>query len=558
MNFGILCNGNCLQQWQLETIKHLVSGGHIFSLLIVNAEPVPHRQFYEKLLNYPYSKFICRAWFRYMIKPAAKQNVDISDYYQNLPEVSCVTMRKGYAEYFQHEDIESIKSYKLDFILRFGFGIIKGDILEGAKYGVWSYHHDDDRKYRGVPTGFWEIWFNDPVNAAILQQLTNQIDSGIILHKAYFATINHSWQANLDNLLKSTTEWPLQVCRDIENGNTEFLSVKNSPESAIYKLPGNLKMFLFLLKVFKNKFRFHFRDLFITEKWNVGIIPIEAAELVKQGEFTIPEPIWLDLVAKKSEYHADPFGFVQDGHFHIVCEEYDYSSAQGVLTSWEIERESGKVQRKSNALTKNYHLAYPYLFEYEGIQYCIPENSEAGNVDLYSFDITNGALVFEQTLIENLQAVDPSLFFYDGFWWLFFTDRVSTNERLHIWYSASLLGPYTAHANNPVKVDIRSSRPAGNPFVIDGKLFRPAQDCSIRSGRRICINQVLSITPTSFYEKEFTLLNPGNNSKYSKGMHTFCITGGAVIVDGKRESFIWQAFRRKLTGKFNKLVKYSS
>ena len=555
MNFGILCNGNYLQQWQLETIQHLVSGGHTFSLLIVNANTVSKQPFSQRILNYPYSKFICRAWFRYMIKAEAKKGVLISDFYPNLPEISCKTIRKGYAEYFYQEDIEAIRSHKLHFILRFGFSIIKGDILEAAEYGIWSYHHDDDRKYRGVPTGFWEIWFNDPVNAAILQRLTSQIDSGFILHKAYFATINHSWKANLDKLLKSSTEWPLQVCRDIENGNTEFLSVKNSPESVLYKLPGNLKMVLFLLKVFKNKIRFHFRDLFITEKWNVGVISVGVAELVKQGEFSIPEPVWLDLEVKKSVYHADPFGFVENGNFHLVCEEYNYASAKGVLTSMEIDRESGKVRRKSKALIKSYHLAYPYLFEYEGVHYCIPENSEAGNVDLYRFDKTEGALFFEQTLIENLQAVDPSLFFYNGFWWLFFTDRISTNERLHIWYSANLRGPYTSHANNPVKTDIRSSRPAGNPFVIDGKLFRPAQDCSIRSGRRICINQVVSITPTTFQEKEFTLLNPDRKSKYSKGMHTFCIAEGDVIVDGKKESFIWQAFLRKLSSKIHKLVK---
>jgi hypothetical protein len=38
-------------------------------------------------------------------------------------------------------------------------------------------------------------------------------------------------------------------------------------------------------------------------------------------------------------------------------------------------------------------------------------------------------------------------------------------------------------------------------------------------------------------------------------MHTFCVTDGAVIVDGKLESFIWQAFARKLAFKFNKVVK---
>jgi len=555
MNFGILCNGNTFQKWQIDAIRLLVEGGHSCKLLIVNTNPVPTQRFREKLIQYPYSKFLCRFWFRYMIKPEAKREVDFTDFYNNIPEISCLTTAKGISEYFDKDDVGKIQSANLDFILRFGFGIIKGEILDAAKYGIWSYHHDDDRKYRGVPTGFWEIMFGDPVNAAILQRLTRKIDSGIILHKAYFATINHSWEANLNNLLQSSTEWPLQACREIENGNTEFLSVTNSPESAIYKMPENLRMIHFLLKVFVNKLRFHFRDLFRTEKWIVGIIPLMAEKLIQAGEYSIPEPVWLKFNTNKSVYHADPFGFMKDGNYHIICEEYDYSNPKGIITSLQVDGQTYQISKKVAALEKDYHLAFPYLFEYENIQYCIPENSAGGNVDLYRFDISTGELIFEQTLIENLQAVDATLFFHDGFWWLFFTDKISTNERLNIWYSSTMRGPYSPHANNPVKTDIRSSRPAGKPFMLEGKLLRPAQDCSVRSGRRICINQISKLSPAEFSESEYSIMNPAVGSEFPDGMHTFCVTDGAVIVDGKSECFIWQAFARKVSAKINKVIK---
>lgn len=555
MNFGILCNGNTFQQWQLQTIRTLIDGGHTCTMLIVNDNPFEKQSFSNKLIHYPYSEMLFRFWFRFMMNPEAKKSVEITDLNLELPEIKCFTQKKGYAEYFYETDVDSIKAYRLDFILRFGFGIIKGGILEAAKYGVWSYHHDDDRKYRGVPTGFWEIMFGDPVNAAILQRLTDKIDSGVILHKAYFATINHSWLANLNNLLQSSTEWPLQVCRKIENGNTEFLSVANSPESAIYKLPGNLKMLRFLLKVAVNKLRFHYRDLFLTEKWNVGIVALPVEKLMQPGTYTIPKPVWLNTDMEKSVYHADPFGFVKDDNYHIVCEEYDYKTAKGVITSFQVDRQTNRIFKKSIALEKDYHLAFPYLFEYENNHYCIPENSEGGNVDLYRYDISEGKLVIEQTLIENLKAVDSSLFLHDGMWWLFFTDKISTNERLHIWYSKNLEGPYASHSNNPVKVDIRSSRPAGNLFILNGKLLRPAQDCSVRSGRRITINEVLKLSPNEFVETEYAILDTAADSKWRDGMHTFCVTDGAVIVDGKRECFIWQAFARKLSAKFKKVVK---
>lgn len=555
MKFGVLCNSNTFQQWQFESVRLLIESGHSCDLLIVNANSKVPQSFHHKLSNYPFKNLLCRAWFRYIIKPDAKQDVDITHFYKNITEIKCVTSRKGFSEFFESADIEKIKSYNLDFILRFGFGIIKGEILDAAKYGVWSYHHDDDRKYRGVPTGFWEIMFNDPVNAAILQRLTSKIDSGIILHKAYFSTIDHSWEANLNNLLTNSSEWPLQVCRKIENGDTEFLTLTNAPESAIYKLPENVKMLRFLIKLVKNKIRFHYRDLFLTEKWNVGMIPLPVEKLVQAGSHSLHEPVWLNIDSVKSIYHADPFGFVKDGKYYIICEEYNYKNAKGFLTCFQADAKTYLLSHKVTALEKDYHLAYPYLFEYKNTQYCIPENSAGGNLDLYRFDFGEGKLVFEQTLIKNLQAVDATLFFYDANWWLFFTDKTSTNERLHIWFSSNLRGPYEPHANNPVKVNIRSSRPAGKPFVVDGKLLRPAQDCSIRSGRRITVNQIIKLTQTDFYEIEYATLSPSATSKYRDGMHTFCVTDGAVIVDGKNEIFIWQAFVRRLTGKLKKFIK---
>jgi len=254
-------------------------------------------------------------------------------------------------------------------------------------------------------------------------------------------------------------------------------------------------------------------------------------------------------------YHADSFGFVKSNQFQIICEEYDFGNPKGILVSMLADFKTHQVSRKVIALEKSTHLAYPYLFENEGNYYCIPENATSGTIDLYRYNVSDGRLFFEKTLIDNIQAVDPTLFLFNGLWWLFFTDKKSTNERLHIWYSTDMSGPFLPHLGNPVKVDIRSARPAGNPFVADGKLFRPSQDCSIRSGRRICINHVIKLSATEFVEEEYTILEPSKKSKYSAGMHTFCVTNCVIIVDGKREIFIRQAFTRKLSIKINRLFK---
>ena len=555
MEFGILCNGNIFQQWQLESIRLLIEAGHTCRLLVVNNNKVQEQGFVDKWLHYPWSKLLCRVWFRYRIKPEAKNPVDINTLLPGLPALHCITARKGISEYFSPADVEYIKSCKLDFMLRFGFGIIKGDILDAATYGVWSYHHDDDRKYRGVPTGFWEIMFGDPVNAAVLQRLTHQIDSGIILHKAYFATINHSWEANLNNILQRSVEWPLQVCRRIREGETEFLAVEKAPETKIYKTPGNFRMLWFILKVTFNKLKFHYNELFRAEKWQIGLIDPGAEAIIHHGEQTLPELQWIPVQTRKSVYHADPSGFIHQGFIHLLCEEYDYASGKGIIVSLKLDAATKKILRKVVALEKDYHLAFPFVFEFENNFYCIPENSEGSNVDLYLYDIETGLLVFNKTLVHGLKAVDPTLFCHDNLWWLFFTDKTSTNERLHAWYSENIFGPFTPHANNPVKVDIRSSRPAGIPFMQGSMLLRPAQDCSIRSGRRIYLNQVVKLTKTEFLEMEYAVLNPSPTSGYRDGMHTFNMVNGLIIADAKRECFIWQSFAKKIVEKIKRFKK---
>src|SRR5690606_18407971 len=146
-------------------------------------------------------------------------SVDASAYFKGVPVITCSTILKGkFSQYFKEEDIKLIKERKLDFILRFGFNIIRGEILQAASYGVWSFHHDDPLKYRGGPPGFWEIYNHDYANGAILQRLTDTLDSGIVLKKGYFKTRLYSYQKNIESLYSGSADWPALVCKDILSG----------------------------------------------------------------------------------------------------------------------------------------------------------------------------------------------------------------------------------------------------------------------------------------------------------------------------------------------------
>jgi hypothetical protein len=95
---------------------------------------------------------------------------------------------KRFVHRFPDDALKLIRKKDLDMILRFGFNILRGDILTAAQYGVWSYHHGDNDYYRGGPAHFWELHEGNPISAGVLQRLTEDLDSGLVLCKGYFAT----------------------------------------------------------------------------------------------------------------------------------------------------------------------------------------------------------------------------------------------------------------------------------------------------------------------------------------------------------------------------------
>ena len=67
-----------------------------------------------------------------------------------------------------------------DVVVRFGFGLLTGDILDATEYGVLSFHPADIRKYRGL--GAPQAWLDgQPRVGLTLQRLSETVDGGEIV-----------------------------------------------------------------------------------------------------------------------------------------------------------------------------------------------------------------------------------------------------------------------------------------------------------------------------------------------------------------------------------------
>jgi hypothetical protein len=192
-------------------------------------------------------------------------------------------------------------------------------------------------------------------------------------------------------------------------------------------------------------------------------------------------------------------------------------------------------------------MSYPFLFRHEGEIYCVPETSEAREVALYQAERFPYRWTRVCTLLADVAALDPTLFQWEGRWWLMCTHGDSRpQETLFIYYSHSLRGPWAAHRRNPVVIDIRSARPAGTPFLHRGALYRPAQDCSGRYGGSITVTRVLELSPASFRQEIVRTVRPDLHGPYRHGMHTLSAAGDITLVDGCRLIFSRRAFTHQL------------
>jgi hypothetical protein len=241
-----------------------------------------------------------------------------------------------------------------------------------------------------------------------------------------------------------------------------------------------------------------------------------------------------EVIPPKDRFWADPHVIQTDGHYFIFVEEYIFKNGKAHVSVIEMD-EQGACREPVRALERDYHLSYPFVFQCEGQYYMVPESAEKGTIELYECTEFPHKWKFRMNLMENVNAVDTTLFHYQGKWWLF--TGMADDEgllplvQLFLFFSNDLLtGEWTPHPLNPIEPDITRARPAGRLFARNGKIFRPSQDCSRTYGYGFYLNEVLLLSEAEYLEREWISVKPDWDKKV-KATHTFTREGQLTITD---------------------------
>lgn len=403
-------------------------------------------------------------------------------------------------------------------------------VLEEASFGLWSMIHFNQNSEPLQLPGYREILRKDPyaVSAVVVRDKGNP--SGRIIQKSWSRIDAKSITRSQEMLYsKSVAMIPRCLHRlyeqralpvEVEKSDIPNGKVRTNPFSVGIN---GIKHSSRIAKEFFHK---------ATARGQWFLMYSFENSLWNGGEEFIP------IFPPKDAFWADPFVVEDKGNYYIFYEELPYSSNKGHIACISLNKETGEPEKSFEVLKKAYHLSYPFIFTYEGDYYMIPESCENRSIELYRAKSFPKDWEFVGNLKEDIDAVDTTLFFHQGYWWMFSSiaeqEGALHDDELSLFYADSPLSRnWTPHPLNPIVSDVRKARMAGQIFQHEGKLIRPAQDCSGLYGRAFSFFEIEELNPENYREKLIQKIEPSWNPKISR-THTFNRQEGLKVIDGYR------------------------
>jgi hypothetical protein len=545
LKVGLLVDSLVQPRWVRRVVETIQTSECARVTLLIQNTPPPRqrptlgRRWLDRRRHLLYSIYtrVDDYLFRPECRPDAFEPVGIDDLVADCPRVRVTPRQTRFSDFIEEPDVERVAEADLDVALRFGFRILKGRILDVPRYGVWSYHHGDNLKYRGAPAGFWEVMKGDDVTGSILQILGPELDNGRVIYRSFAATDKRSVRRNKNNYYWKSSDFVIRKLRELgEEGprtleGTVAAGTFTPYSSPLYTVPRNGEMLKLLTGFTWRLLRDKAAHLLYREQWGIAF----SLDANQQGP---PAPFrFVHVAPPKDRFWADPFEVRKGNDHYIFVEELidgviHNNKRKAHISAIRVDAH-GPVAPSVKVLETACHLSYPFVFEWQGNHYMVPETAGNQTVELYKCEEFPHRWTFAKRLLENVNAVDPTLMQYGGRWWLFAGIAVAgarNVDELHLFHAPSPLGPWTPHKRNPVKSDVRSSRPAGRPFTWRGDVYRPAQDCSRRYGHAVVINKIIRLDTDGYEEVAISSMTP-DWRRDLVGTHTLNRSSEMTVMD---------------------------
>lgn len=268
------------------------------------------------------------------------------------------------------------------------------------------------------------------------------------------------------------------------------------------------------------------------EEWNIGLLHQPVESLLDQGNSMNVR--WLPAPATGS-HRLKPSGYLDaEGRLTALYTKFD--GREGRWSLARVRPKGDNVLKRSRSLLDlsvggDHANVVP---DTEGPLVVIGAHEGRGTA-LYRMNEAGDALEAGPVILGRVLC-SPTLFQHEGTWWLMGTDPAWPDAMLLLFHAPSMQGPYTPHTLNPVKLDVGTARPAGPPFIAQGRLWRPAVDASDPAHPTVVIMAVDRLSADHFQEHVHRKLPLFSRTFYPHGCRTIHGMGDVTLVDGLKRN----------------------
>jgi hypothetical protein len=257
-------------------------------------------------------------------------------------------------------------------------------------------------------------------------------------------------------------------------------------------------------------------------RWSIAIYAGDSPlRLAPAPGARIPTIAPEDVTDVPARFVADPFMVPVDGVWHMFFEVLNNQSNQGEI-GHATSRDGIAWQYQRIVLKEPFHLSYPYVFQWNGDFYMTPETLGANAARLYRATRFPDEWALLKDMLPGEHA-DPSIFIFEGKWWLFTCPKPYQHDTLALYSADSPLSDWTEHPASPIISGNKTmARPGGRVLQADSKLLRFAQDCYPTYGRQVRAFEITELTATAYKEREAAagpVLTQGKSGWNVSGMH---------------------------------------
>lgn len=523
----ILGPGLQVKSWQFEALREAIGSGLTVRRVLLCTDKSSRRIKFSQL-----SYYALAAVARWRIPQLRTVNVS-----SLLPKQAvCTRFAAEWEGKWQTIPAYAQESLQgCDVVIKFGMTLLKDPQDIPVPNGVLSYHHGDPEAFRGRPAGFYEQYSGQSTMGIIVQRLTNTLDGGDVLARAYSPirrtsyarTLNRAYEAGIPLLSKA-----IEAIRESQNIEIQTLG-KN------YSIPNNRIVIRSLWAMSRARLSRIVYGAFREKRWRIGFVnrltsPGALEEIVAGHISQTPLPPGVSFV-------ADPVGISGN---RLYCEAMNPRTGRGGIFTLE-----NGIWAKIALPTGGGHLSYPQIVEDSGQHFLFPEMASVGAPHLFRLDASKTAVQGVEPLmgLEDTRLIDGTLHQHDGYWYLFAGTPETADYRLNLWWAKSLAGFWHIHPTSPVCIDPRRSRMAGPLVVFGNSLYRFGQDGSEQYGRAVSIHRVERLLPGSYAETFIGKLT----IEGAFGPHTVTYCDDGVWVDFYTESWSITAGIRRAIARAN-------